>query len=117
MHAAGITHGALTAEAVRVTDSGHEIAEWGSGAVVYRDLIRRWTSCTCCSRPRRRWASSERSQPQPTPWARTVWRRASATTAARLSARERRSAKGAGKQLKALRDEVARVTDTPSPNR
>ncbi len=116
MHAAGITHGALTAEAVRVTDSGHEIAEWGSGAVVYRDSdsaldIVHLLFATAQAVGVERAVAAAADALGPEGLAASL----GYLQPPALSARERRSAKGAGKQLKALRDEVARVTDTPIP--
>ncbi|MFN8125456.1 MAG: flippase-like domain-containing protein [Candidatus Nanopelagicales bacterium] len=116
MHAAGITHGSLTAEALRVTDDGHVIAEWESGSVVLQDsdaaldIVHLLFATAGAVGVERAVAAASDGL-----GAEKLTTCLGYLQPPALTSRERRSVKGAGKQLKALRDEIAKVTDTEAP--
>lgn len=116
MHAAGITHGNLGADAVRVTPTGFVLSEFDSGSVVYRD------SEAALDTVHLLFATAAAVGVEQAVAAAAEGLGTDRLAAAlgylqppALTSRERRSVKGSAKLLGQLREQVASVAGTEIP--
>lgn len=116
MHASGITHGNLGADAVRVTQTGFELSEFDSGSVVYRDsdaaldIVHLLFATAAAVGVEQSVAAAAEGLGTDRLAAALGYLQPPA-----LTSRERRSVKGSSKLLGQLRDQVASVTGTEIP--
>lgn len=116
MHRAGITHGAPTLGTIRLTDSGFTIGEFGNGSVVFKqseaclDVVHLLFATAALLGPERAVEAAQAGLGNDKLAECLGYLQPPA-----LTARERRSVKGSTKLLKALREQVSKVTEIEPP--